>query len=408
MIFFVLIFFTIWLGLHVYLGWRFSKPLRTEKKRLVWAAVAVHFVVSLLGMGMRRFPDLEPAYSIVKWAYYVGMGMFFLLVSLMLLKDIAWWVYLGGARFLARREAKQVDRDRRDFLATSLNLGVLTAATGGTALGYYEARRLPDLVRVKVPVEHLPRALEKFRIVQLSDMHVGPTVRKATVQRLVEEVNKLNPDLVVITGDLIEGHVEHIWSDVAPILELKSRYGTYYCTGNHEYYWDGLGWCEKLSSAGIVVLNNEHRLIEHDGARVLVAGCTDIRAHRFVESHRSDPAAALIGAPAHDLSLLLAHQPASIQEAAKAGYDVQLSGHTHGGQFFPGPLFIDLFHPYSVGLHREDRTWIYVSRGTGYWGPPMRLKAPSEITLIEFVAGSAELARVERSPLSSPEPAQQA
>ncbi len=403
MILFFVIFFALWVATHVYLARRFAEPLRPERKRWAWAAVGAHFVISLTGMVLRQFPSFEPVYSVVKWVYYVGMGTFFLVFSMVVVTDLGRWIF-RGLEYLQRRrreagELEEVDRERREFFVHSMNIGILAAASGGTVLGYHEARRLPDVVEVTVPLEDLPAGLEGLRIAQLSDVHVGPTVRKRTVARLVEEVNRLDVDLVVITGDLIEGHISHIWDDVSPILELKSRYGTYYCTGNHEYYWDGPGWCEALSEHGVKVLNNDHALIEHQGATLLVAGCTDITAHRFVADHRSDPKGTLEKAPAHDVSVLLAHQPGSIHDAAEAGYDLQLSGHTHGGQFLPGSLVIDLFHPYSVGLHREEKTWIYVSRGTGYWGPPMRLKAPSEITVVELVAGGEERAEVVRRPL---------
>lgn len=400
MVFFIITFLAIWVSMHAYLGWRFGQPLSLLRRKWAWGLVGLHFVFSLLGMMMRNFPQMEPIYSIVKWGYYVGMGAFLLLFSLMVFKDVGYWIFTK-VETLFGAEKKETDRERREFLVNSLNLGVLAAATGGTALGYYEARRLPDLVQVVVPLENLPPGLEGLKIAQITDVHVGPTVRKATVRRIVEEVNRLQPDLVVITGDLIEGHIDHIWDDVTPILDLRSTYGTFYCTGNHEYIWDGPGWCEKLAAAGIKVLNNEHILVEHQGGRLLVAGCTDHTAHRFVPSHRTDPKAAIEGAPDHDISILLAHQPVSIHDAAEAGYDLQLSGHTHGGQFFPGPLVIDLFHPYAVGLHREEKTWIYVSRGTGYWGPPMRLKAPSEITLVTLTNGKEDRALVERRPLNS-------
>ncbi|MEX1365294.1 MAG: metallophosphoesterase, partial [Nannocystaceae bacterium] len=161
-----------------------------------------------------------------------------------------------------------------------------------------------------------------------------------------------------------------------------------FVTGNHEYYWDGPAWCAEVSRLGLTVLNNEHRVIEHEGARIVLAGVTDISAGGMVPAHASSPAAACEGAPADCIKVLLAHQPRSIEAAAAAGYDLQISGHTHGGQYFPMNLLVYLAQPYVAGLHlHDDTTWIYVSRGTGYWGPPLRVGAPHEISLLRLVPG---------------------
>ena len=168
---------------------------------------------------------------------------------------------------------------------------------------------------------------------------------------------------------------------------LRSRHGSFFVTGNHEYYSGALEWMALLRRLGLKVLNNEHVLIEHEGAQLVMAGVADYSAHHFEPSHRSDPRAALAGAPATaGLRVLLAHQPRSAEAAADAGFDVQLSGHTHGGQFWPWNLFVPLQQPFTAGLHRLRSLWVYTSRGTGYWGPPLRLGAPSEISLLRFVA----------------------
>ena len=157
-------------------------------------------------------------------------------------------------------------------------------------------------------------------------------------------------------------------------------------TGNHEYYSGAAPWIDEFRRLGIGVLMNEHVVLEHDGARLVVAGVADYSAHHFDPAHRSDPARALLGAPAAAPRVLLAHQPRSAEAAAAAGFDLQLSGHTHGGQFLPWRWFVPLQQPFTAGLHRVGRLTIYVSRGAGYWGPPKRLGAPSEITRLELVA----------------------
>ena len=145
-------------------------------------------------------------------------------------------------------------------------------------------------------------------------------------------------------------------------------------------------WTALLRTLGLRVLLDEHVVLEHDGAQLVLAGVADFSARHFISAHRSDPRAAMAGAPrGAGLRVLLAHQPRSAEAAADAGFDVQLSGHTHGGQFWPWNLLVKLQQPFVAGLHRLRSLWVYTSRGTGYWGPPLRLGAPSEITRLRFV-----------------------
>jgi predicted MPP superfamily phosphohydrolase len=260
---------------------------------------------------------------------------------------------------------------------TRVAVTVVSGAALLTLLGMVLARR-PRLVRVAVPIVGLPSDLAGFRIVQLSDLHIGPTIRRRFVDAVVDRTNALRPDLVAVTGDIADGLVPDLREHVAPLGRLRAPHGAFFVTGNHEYYWDVRGWTQELERLGIEVLSNEHRVVVRGNGRLILAGVTDLSA-------ASDPAAAARGAPPSDVRVLLAHQPQSAFAAQAAGYDLQLSGHTHGGQYFPFNLMIRLFQPFVAGLHRLERMWLYVSRGTGYWGPPLRLGAPSEITLLELV-----------------------
>lgn len=222
---------------------------------------------------------------------------------------------------------------------------------------------------------------------QISDLHVGLTIGRGFVQHVVAVANRLTPDLTVLTGDSVDGRVAELRERVAPLAGLRARHGVYAVTGNHEYYSGcAPAWIDEFRRLGMTVLMNEHRVLEHDGGALVLAGVTDITAHRFEPSHRSDPARAVDGAPAGAPKLLLAHQPKSAAAARAAGIDLQLSGHTHGGQFFPWTLFVRRWQPFTAGLHRLGPLWVYISRGTGYWGPPKRLGAPSEITRLRLVA----------------------
>jgi len=185
---------------------------------------------------------------------------------------------------------------------------------------------------------------------------------------------------------LVDGSVESLHADVAPLKNLNSNYGTYFVTGNHEYYSGVLDWVEYLKSLGIHVLINEHQLIQHNHSKVVIAGICDYSAGQFIRQHAPNPELALAGTGTLDaLKIMLAHQPRSAAEIAKTGAHVQLSGHTHGGQFWPWNFFVKLQQPYNVGLHKLNNLWIYINRGTGYWGPPKRLGKRSEITLIRFI-----------------------
>ena len=263
----------------------------------------------------------------------------------------------------------------------------MAAAALSTGYGIAEAKQTPQVKRVPIKIDHLPPELEGFRIVQITDIHVNPTFRRAAVEDIVGVVNTLDADIVVLTGDLVDGSVAQLGFDVAPLKQINSVSGNFFVTGNHEYYSGVIEWIEEVKRLGFTVLLNEHLVISRGQARMVLAGVTDYRGGNFLTSHRSDPQKALNGAPPADVKILLAHQPKNIFDAARAGYDLQISGHTHGGQFFPWNLLVGFAQPYVSGLHTHRNTRIYVSRGTGYWGPPLRVGSPSEITLIKLIAG---------------------
>lgn len=262
---------------------------------------------------------------------------------------------------------------------------MLSAASVLGAAGFFEARRPPKLDRVRVPISGLHPDLAGFRIVQISDLHIGPTIRRDYVRRVVRQVNALEPDLIAMTGDLIDGYIPQLARHMEPLKDLKSKFGSYFVTGNHEYYWGVEEWMEEIDKLGFTILQNSHNLIERGSARLMIAGIPDHDGERLLPSHRIDPVGAQKGGEAVDLKILLAHQPRSCHAAHAAGYDLQLSGHTHGGQFVPWNYVVSLQQPYVSGLHDYKGLWVYVSRGAGYWGPPLRLGIPSEITELMLV-----------------------
>jgi predicted MPP superfamily phosphohydrolase len=269
------------------------------------------------------------------------------------------------------------------------SLLILGLSLAAMAIGFRGATRVPTVTEVEVPIDGLPRGLHGLKIAQISDLHIGATIRRAFVQKVVNRVNALTPDLIAMTGDIVDGPIDRLMPDFAPLMELKAPLGRYYVTGNHEYYWDAPGWIRSVGESGFSALVNSHAVVEREGHKIVVAGVLDLWATRNGGSEASDPSAALAGAPRDAaLKLLLAHQPKTALASAALGYDLQLSGHTHGGQFVPWTLAVRGIQPFVSGLHRVGKMWVYVNRGTGYWGPPVRLGASSEITLLRLTASS--------------------
>jgi uncharacterized protein len=254
------------------------------------------------------------------------------------------------------------------------------------AVGAAAAMRGPHLRQVDIPVEGLDPALEGLRIVQITDLHVGPTIRRSYVRRVVEMANALEADLVALTGDMADGPVARLREHVAPLHELAPVGRVFYVPGNHEYYAGAEQWIAHFRSLGFRPLLNEHTTLAIRGARLLVGGVTDgaARLAQSGEGPRPDLASGH-GEPAA-FRLLLAHNPKLAPRAAPHGFDLQLSGHTHAGQFFPWTLAIHLVHaPHVAGLSRSGRMRVYVSAGTGTWGPPVRFGSEPELTLIRLV-----------------------
>jgi predicted MPP superfamily phosphohydrolase len=314
----------------------------------------------------------------LSWVGLTAMGFLSSLFVFTLLREL---VLLGTRLFLSSQQAAS-------WVAPSARW-TLFFTFFVTLAGFMLARRRPGVVEVNIPVTGLPQALHGFSIAQISDVHVGLTIKRGFVEGIVRRVNDLHADLIAVTGDLVDGSVRQLSVHTAPLAGLAARHGAYFVTGNHEYYSGERAWTEEIRRLGLRVLKNEHVVLMHNGASLILAGVTDFSAHYFDPAERSDPAAALRGAPSDaGAKILLAHQPSSATAAASAGFDVQISGHTHGGQFWPWNLFVHFFQPFTSGLHRLKNLWVYVSRGTGYWGPPNRFGVPSEITRIRLVCAA--------------------
>ena len=366
--------------LHGLIGWRLLSALDIGMTATLLGAGA--FVLSALLVPaplLIRLSHLPRGVGeTLAWAGYLAMGLF----STLFVSELAREAVLLVAWAVEALRPQMLDLDAWRTISAR---AVLLLAAGASLVGLLNARRTARVVRVDVPVRNLPPALHGFSVVQLSDVHIGPTIRRGFVEAIVRRVNALDPDAVAITGDLVDGSVERLIEHIAPLSQLRSRHGTFAVTGNHEYYHGAADWVRAWRGLGFEVLEDRSVVLEHAGERVLLGGVSDFSVHRGAQHARAAVQAAHVQDPV-SVKVLLAHQPRSATAAAAAGFDLQLSGHTHGGQFWPWQYIVPLQQPFVAGLHRLDRLWIYVSRGTGYWGPPLRLGAPSEITSIRLVA----------------------
>jgi predicted MPP superfamily phosphohydrolase len=262
-------------------------------------------------------------------------------------------------------------------------VAVLAVVLALLVWGYTEARRVPRVRRVDVTLPRLGEGLDGLKVVLLTDTHYGPIDRARWSAGVTAAVNELDADIVCHTGDIADGTVERRRDQAQHLGPIKARLARTYVTGNHEYFGDAISWLDYMQQLGWEPLHNRHIVIERGGSRLVVAGVDDITAVGSSTGHEADHAAALSGADPDLPVLLLAHQPKQITDAVQHGVDLQLSGHTHGGQIWPFHLLVRTDQPVLQGLSRHGgRTQLYTSRGTGFWGPPLRIFAPSEITLL--------------------------
>lgn len=272
---------------------------------------------------------------------------------------------------------------RRLFVARTVAVGAAAVAAGTVGYGTYTVLRGPRLKRVTVPLAKLPRQAHGFRIAVVSDIHLGPILGRAHTRRIVETINRTSPDLIAVVGDLVDGSVEDLGPAAEPLRELRARHGSYFVTGNHEYFSGAAQWVDHVRELGLRPLENQRT--ELGGFDL--AGVNDVAGED--EGQGPDFKAALGDRDPARACVLLAHQPVVIHDAVDRGVDLQLSGHTHGGQMWPGNYVAELANPTAAGLERYGDTQLYVTRGAGAWGPPVRVGAPPDITVVELAATRA-------------------
>ncbi|MET8895307.1 metallophosphoesterase [Streptomyces albogriseolus] len=272
---------------------------------------------------------------------------------------------------------------RRLFVSRVVGGAAAAAAVGTVGYGTYGVLRGPKVKKVTVPLAKLPRAAHGYRIAVVSDIHLGPVLGRGFAQKVVDTINSTQPDLIAVVGDLVDGSVRDLGPAAAPLAQLTARHGAFFVTGNHEYFSGAEQWVEEVRRLGLNPLENARTELPHFD----LAGVNDVAGEE--EGQGPDFARALGDRDRARACVLLAHQPVQIHEAVDHGVDLQLSGHTHGGQLWPGNLIARGANPTLAGLDRYGDTQLYVSRGAGAWGPPTRVGAPSDITVIELASRQA-------------------
>ncbi|GGM73425.1 metallophosphoesterase [Dactylosporangium sucinum] len=358
--------------LHWYLWLRLVRAVTTSaraRRAGRWVFAGLGLLLAVTAVGNRALPRrYEPILErVVAWPGYVWLALCAYLALALLALELP---VLLAARLPAR-----VDEHRRLLIArgTAITAGLAAAAVTGT--GMATALGPPRTRRVQVPLARLPRRLDGLRVALVSDIHLGPLLGRAHTERVVRAVNALDADVVAVVGDLVDGTVETLGKAAEPLRDLRNAY---FVTGNHEYFSGHEAWIEEVGELGLRVLRNER--VELD--ELYLAGVNDATGGTVGDPPDYDRA--LGGRDPARPTVLLAHQPVQALEAARRGVGLQLSGHTHGGQLWPFGLFVRASQPIVGGLGEVGGMPVYVTNGAGFWGPPVRVGAPPDVTLVEL------------------------
>ncbi|WP_199430036.1 metallophosphoesterase [Qaidamihabitans albus] len=357
---------------------------RSRGRRLGTAAMAVLLLLLLaaLAFGTRTDPAISQWFA---WPGYLWLAMSFYLLLVLLVLELP--------RLALRRWARRPrDEDteppqgvsRRVVLARGSAAIAGVAATGLVGYGTSVAMGPPSITRVPIELDRLDPRAAGCRIALISDIHLGPILGRPFTQRIVDMINDERPDAVAIAGDLVDGSVEDLADAVAPLADLRSTHGTFFVTGNHEYYVGYAQWVEHVRSLGIRALRNERVEITHNGGVFDLAGINDATGYQWQDP--GDVGKAVAGRDPGRAVVLIAHQPVDVRDAVRHDVDLMLAGHTHGGQLSPFELAVSLQQGAVAGFYDVEGTKMYVTRGAGFWGPPVRVGAPPDITLVELVS----------------------
>ncbi|EME62846.1 calcineurin-like phosphoesterase [Rhodococcus ruber BKS 20-38] len=341
-------------------------------------ALGVLLVVALIGAqsGTSLDPRWARPFGFLGWTW-LGVVLYLVLGTLLI-----------GIVCLAARTVRRFRRDdvpppdpsRRRALQIATG-ALAVGAVAAVGYGTVEAAR-PRIVHTRIPLRRLPTGFEGLRVALVTDLHVGPSRGREFTRRTVDLVNAQQPDLIVLGGDLTDGTIALVGPDLAPLADLRAPLGVYGVSGNHEYYADdAMSWLDFWETLGVRTLRNERVTLERGGDAIDLAGIHDYSAPA---PNEADLTAALQDRDPERFVLLAAHQPRHVFEARDHGVDLQLSGHTHGGQMWPLGYVVPLQQPTVTGLDQFGDTLVYTSRGTGAWGPPVRIATPPEVAILQL------------------------
>ncbi len=374
------------LSIHYYLWLRlirdtgFSRLYHNTGTYLL-IALAISFPLALF---VDKIASVKYSFPLL-WLSYFWIGammlLFFLLVSMDIIKIVP---YLFHKLTWAGKGV--INPERREFVSTMFATAASATVFIASGIGVKNYYSTAIVKKYNVLLKNLPETFKGFKIVQISDLHIGQMMSGKTLKLIVDQVNNLKPDLIAITGDIADGSVAKLLQEVKPLKKLKAPKGIYFVTGNHEYYSGVEEWTLAIKKMGITVLNNENIKIKRGSDYFYLAGVTDHEGKRFGKRHAADFKKALFGLKSDKKKILLAHQPIAVQKASNFGTDLVLAGHTHGGQIWPFNYFVYLQQPYLKGFYEYQGTRLYVNQGTGCWGPPIRLGSHNEITQITLDA----------------------
>lgn len=360
-----------------YLGHRIltGSPDLSRHPEGVWIGIAGFLALVLIGPLLSRLlpENLSGRFYPLRWIINMMMAVFFALL---------FYTFTVDAVILI---LSAVLPGHLTSIFQEWSLPFIAALVVGTLLIGSVQALSPKIYRVVVPIADLPTAFDGFKIAQISDLHIGEMIGRDYINKVIAKTNALQPNIIAMTGDIIDGSPLLTAPIASELSKLEASEGVFYVSGNHEYYWGIQNALQQIAKTGAKILNNENVLIHRGDSKIAIAGVPDISTNGG--KHRgSDPIAAVANVPMGIVKILLAHQPVSYRQAHEAGVQLQLSGHTHGGQFFPWSLVVRLFQRYNRGLIRHRNLWIYVNRGTATWGPRLRFGIPPEITLLTLAA----------------------
>ncbi|MBJ7341269.1 metallophosphoesterase [Mycolicibacterium sp.] len=374
------------LGLmHVYVWKRLIKD-TTRSRTTFWVLTGVFVALAALLIAALTLPKVVGVDSSgwFAWPGYVWFALVaYMFLTLLVLEPIRWALRRCATPAPTESPEAAEPMNRRLFLARTSAVAAGAASVGLVGVGVATAVGPPNVLRVPVGLRRLDPAFTGFRIAVVSDIHLGPLAGRAHTERIVRMINGTEPDLVAIVGDLVDGTVEELGPAAEPLRDLASREGSFFVTGNHEYFGNGAAaWLRELETLGVQPLRNENTVIRRGSGAFDLAGVNDLAGAS--ESDPPDFDRALSGRDPSRPTVLLAHQPVQVAQAAGRGVDLQLSGHTHGGQMWPFHYAVRAVQPSLAGLSAVDGTQLYVTRGAGFWGPPVRVGAPPDISVISL------------------------